>query len=713
MKIEKESSGGNNLYKITNGIISIEILELDGRLLQISHLRKKYKFLSERIFTLAARSKFPYGITTWVKTGRIRDGAAGVLSENAIGYDVPVSEPVKIEEKSNKFKVLCVIEKNALKLEKIYEIEKNVPWFTYTTRLINQGERRNLQLEHFFVWNSDHHRESTCFVVPRENGLDQIFFPAFEELDCHAIKPSEQWAAFLDCDQKSSVIFTFSGIHCIARYIAGDNGQCAGYSPEIILEKNAEIVNTYHFYIFPNVKKQIEKCREVEPIRKNLMFLCAKKDYISITQSVEDTIENMLCVPEKFVRNPGQFNFKSDVSIEATGLEKEAELFIRQIEFEYGIKLNKKSEKKKIKLIAQEQKDSQAYRLRVNPENICITGTPESIQYGLETLLALCTKTGNDVITPCCEIEDKPEVKIRGMLMFPSGKRWDVLLKKFAIGVLTQLRFNAFMIYLSPDSFVPSQPIKNIKPVPTAIEEKDLRNLVTEMQSMHIKVLVCCSTKHVLCPQCQKEDAEIMCEFLKRIHDIVKPDFINIGYDEMGRFNAGCQCSPDIKNHHAFVKSVSYFHNFLKMLGTRASIWCDMLVRKPGDPLGWLDDPEWAIESLPKDIILNDYEYMPDVVEYPRIERWKNKGFDVVCTPWAMEENILHWVESAKKYHADGIIGSSWAEGPSEKKLGYIEGLIWTGLLSWRSTNVDIYKKSPIVKRFAKKIAERKWEKYE
>ncbi|MGB9642433.1 MAG: glycoside hydrolase family 20 zincin-like fold domain-containing protein, partial [Candidatus Ratteibacteria bacterium] len=513
--------------------------------------------------------------------------------------------------------------------------------------------------------------------------------------------------------QESSVIFTFSGIHCIARYIAGDNGQCAGYSPEIILEENGEIINTYRFYIFPDVKKQMNKCREVESIRKNLVFLCEKKNYTRITQSVEDTIENLLCVPEKFVRNPGQFNFKSDVSIEGKGVEKEAELFTRQIEFEYGIKLDKKSDKKKIQLIVQEQKDSQAYRLQVNPENIHITGTPESIQYGLETLLALCTKTENNVIVPCCEIEDKPEIKIRGMLMFPSGKKWNVLLKKFAIGVLTKLRLNTFMIYLNPDSFIPSRPIKNINPSPTAIEEKDLRHVVTEMNSMHIKVVLCCSTKHVLCPQCQKEEAEIMCEFLKRIHEIVKPDFINIGYDEMGRFNPECQCSAGIKNHHVFVKSVSYFHNFLKELGTRTSIWCDMLFRKPGDPLGWLDDPEWAIKSLPKNIILNDYEYMPDVIEYPRIERWKKEGFDVVCTPWAMEENILHWVASAKKYHADGIIGSSWAEGPSDKKLGYIEGLIWTGLLSWRSTNIDIYKKSHIVKRFAKEIAERKWEKYE
>ncbi len=711
MKMEKIGSDASTVHKISNRFITIEILELDGRVLQISDRKTGYRFLSERIFSLAARSKYPYGITTWVKTGDVRDGAAGVLSENALGYDVRLSAPLMIEKKKNRTVITCFTEKNKLILEKILEIEENAPYFTYTTRLINKGKKRKFQIEHFFVWNSDNHRNQISFVVPYENGLDELRFPSYDELDCHAIVPVENWAAFLDSFQKSAVIFRFCGIHRISRYIAGNNGQCAGYSPEIALEKDAEIVNSHRFYIIPDIRKSSSKSDEIERIRKNLLFLLEKKSAISVRQTIEDRIATLVPLPQKLIRKQGQFKIDSELSIEAQSAEKEVELFIRQMKIEHGLKINKKSGEKKIKIILQPMAHPQAYKMEITQDAIYIAGTNQSVQYGLQTLLDLCTKSGKDLVLPCCEIEDWPEIEMRGMLMFPSGKKWDILLKKFAMGVLTRMRFNTFMIYMAPGSFIPEKPVEGIIPMPDAVEEYRLKNLANELKDMHIKILVCCSTKHIVCPSCQKKETEVMCEFISRIIDIFRPDFINIGYDEMGRFNPSCKCNPDAKNHQAFVRSVSFFHGFIRENGSRASIWCDMLFRKEGDTLGWLDDPQWALDALPRDIILNDYEYMPDVEEYPRIEKWKKAGFDVICTPWAIEENILHWAISARKYGADGILGSSWAEGPSKNNLGYIEGLVWTGIIGWRSTGLDISGIKNRIKIISERISERKWEK--
>jgi len=44
-------------------------------------------------------------------------------------------------------------------------------------------------------------------------------------------------------------------------------------------------------------------------------------------------------------------------------------------------------------------------------------------------------------------------------------------------------------------------------------------------------------------------------------------------------------------------------------------------------------------------------------------------------------------------------------------KLGYIEGLMWIGLLGWRSTGVDISKMKRRVRVISQRISERKWEK--
>ncbi|MCM8816077.1 MAG: hypothetical protein NC913_00975 [Candidatus Omnitrophica bacterium] len=709
MKVKKINFSDKAVCRISNKFLSIEILEFDGRVLQIIDNKHGYKFLSERIFSLAARSQYPYGITTWVKTGSIRDGAAGVLSENAIGYDVAISQPLKIEKGRNSLCVRCVIEKNGICFEKKYEIEEDSSCFTYTSRVINNApETKNLQLEHFFVWNSDIHREKISFVVPRENGLDELSFPPYDELDCHAVNPAENWAAYVNRYNESAVIFTFSGILYISRYIAGDNGQCAGYSPEIILDRNGEIVNIHRFYVLANINTHMDKHKEIEPIRERICNTLNKKVFVHSEKTIEEKIRNLVFLPEKFIRKQGNFVIDEDTSIEGRTIN-EINIFLKQLTYEYGIKIARQGIRK-VRILT-DTNEFQHYSITITPNEILIRGTNQSVQYGLQMLLDLCIKSGTKLILPCCEIEDRPEIPLRGMLMFPAGKRWDKLVEKFAIAVLTRLRFNMFMIYLEPQGIIPEKPLPGIQPRKDAIEVHRLRALSESLLGMHIKLLLYCSTKHIICPWCQKEETRLMCQFLEMVIEKLKPDFINIGYDEMGRFFSGCRCTPDRKNHEAFVKSITYFHDFLKKKGTRASIWCDMLFRRPGDPLGWLDDPEWALNNLPKDVILNDYEYMPDVEDYRRIEKWKKSGFDVLCTPWAMEENILNWANSAKRYGAIGILGSSWTEGPSQKKLGFIEGLVWTGILSWRSSNVEIEKVKPLVKNIAYKIAERKWEK--
>ncbi|MCX7706175.1 MAG: hypothetical protein N2115_07995 [bacterium] len=712
MKIKKITTEEKTVYNVSNGLFTLEILEFDGRILQISDQKKRYKYLSKRIFSLAARSKFPYGITSWVKTGNARDGAAGVLSENAIGYDIPLSEPVKIQKLKKKVVVWCVIEKNGVRFEKMYEIEQNKPYFIYICKLINTENRiKNLQIEHFFVWNSDDHREKIGFIVPREDGIDELGFPPYDELDCFAVRPSENWAAYINHYNKSGVIFTFSGIQYVSRYIAGDNGQCAGYSPEIMLDKNGEIVNVHRFHILPDICKKLRNDSQIECVRKKICSIPERKISVSLKENVEDRIKNLLFLPEKFIKKQGNFVLDSSVFVYPNNAEFETQLFSRQLNLEFGIKPNSSTDGKNIRIVLQPQTDVQSYRMEINPCEVIITGTKQSIVYAFQTFLDLAVKTKNRIVLPCCHVEDRPEIIKRGMLMFPSGRNWDYLTIKFAMGVLTRFRFNMFMVYLSPEKIIFEKPLMGIVPIEDAIEEKRMKIFAEELRKLHIEPLVCCETKHILCPNCQKKETEIMQMFLEKVVDIFKPEFINIGYDEMGRFNPSCQCKPDAKNHQVYVNSISFFHNILKNCGTRASIWCDMLFRKPGDSLGWLDDPVWALNNLPKDVILNDYEYMPDVTDYPRIEKWKRSGFDVICTPWAMEQNILHWINSVKKYGADGILGSSWTSGPSREKIGYVEGLVWTGILSWRGSGIEIEKMKPLVKNTAYKIAKRKWEK--
>jgi hypothetical protein len=592
-----------------------------------------------------------------------------------------------------------------VRLEKEYFLPAKGPELVYKNRLVNLSTRpRKLQMEHFFVWNTDDSRDCTSFILPQNNGIDELRLPQYEDIDCRAVVPAQPWGAFVDRKKGIAVVFLMSGIWRVQRYIAGDCAQFSGYTSEVILAHQACLSCTHRLYVISNLHK--ESVKIIEPIRQAIVHSIERKEFSPDERSFEDILPEILPQPLVLVREPGVF-LLDKISLDCGAAEQEGEIFKNQFLARYGIKVLKKG-RPNMQFILSEMADKQAYKLVVRPEKILISGSKEGIQYGSQTLLNLIVKAGNSILIPCCTVEDKPDIPLRGMLMFPSGPRWDKLVKLFAEEALMRFKFNAFMIHLTPDRIRFTEPIEGVTISRNAIGDDYLQRLREDLCKMHIKLLPFFPVNHIKCPESQKKETFIATMFLRRIVEILQPPFVNIGFDELGRFSVSCECCRKRKNHEIFVRAVSFFHNFLKRCGSRAAIYCDMLYRKRGDTLGWLDDSDWAIRHLPKDIVLNDYQYDPSTLEYARLRSFRKAGFETLLgTPWSTEENVLAWARSTRKYGASGLIGASWAEGPSHTSPGHMEGVIWTGAYGWRIGAPSVKDAQAIVPRMAREIAER------
>ncbi len=163
-------------------------------------------------------------------------------------------------------------------------------------------------------------------------------------------------------------------------------------------------------------------------------------------------------------------------------------------------------------------------------------------------------------------------------------------------------------------------------------------------------------------------------------------EYFHLGCDEAGmEFDSDCLCSW-----------LNEVQADLEKQGRRAIIWGDMLLSNaffPDEPI----DPRhpWRIvyecnstseyadalcEKLNKNIIIADWQYN---VEYPV---WKSskilseKGFDVICCPWELHDNVSGAVNTAAELGLQGIMETTWNKlivSPG------VQNTVYAGLCAW------------------------------
>lgn len=712
--VKVSDSGKEQKHLVRNGQLEVEILTgLDGRVSVLRDLSTGRNFLSENVFAASGRSTLPYGLTTWVKGGDKEDGFSGVLSANLLGYERAPVKDVRVEETADSATVVTIQEGNGLRFEKQYVVPQCGKHLEYVTRVTNLDEQpRRLQIEHFFVWDQTQDRMQVSYVWPTLHGPDALRLPPYEDLDCRTIVPAEPWGAVLYHATADAVVFSFEGLWKLQRYVNGRFSEFGGFGHPIMTAPGGHV----SLHIVIHVASPLNEAEVPEALEEVRGRLAAVLRWPRVTVcdnlSTEDLLGSLLPMPRSLVRTGGEFELKAGATIAANGCTSEAALFCRQARLLYGVEVQfAASGAAAIELCPQDQPgEPEAYRLDVRPEKIRLLGRPAGIQCGLQTFLDLLQRRDGKVTAPACIVEDEPDLRFRGMMMFPGGPDWDRRVERFATHVLARLKFNAFSFFVSAAGIRFDEAIAGVIVAENAIHEKRLRELAKSLRAMHIEPLPIFPTSHIRCPN-QADDLRVACAMLERLADIFRPQWINLCYDEMGHFSARCNCCREKPNHVIFVESIKRLHRFLNERGTRAAIWNDMIFREPGNSLGWLDDQQWAVDHLPRDVVLNDYEYDPSTRDFARLGRWREAGFKFVTgSPWSIEVNVLYYAQSLKRYGCLGLLGTSWGDGPSETGLGHVEGVIWCGAYGWRIGRPAIAEAEVAVRRRVQAILTRQWD---
>lgn len=160
---------------------------------------------------------------------------------------------------------------------------------------------------------------------------------------------------------------------------------------------------------------------------------------------------------------------------------------------------------------------------------------------------------------------------------------------------------------------------------------------------------------------------------LDEIIGLVSPKAIHIGHDEVAGFARWWwrkRLKRDEKMLPAklFYKDVLQIHEYLKKRGLETWMWGDMLISpdefpdmKPGPLHGRVDGYGKRLrQMLPRDIVVCDWHYSDDQMEFPSLATFKVEGFRVLGATWKKEKTISNFSRYAAERGADGMIATTW-----------------------------------------------------
>lgn len=149
--------------------------------------------------------------------------------------------------------------------------------------------------------------------------------------------------------------------------------------------------------------------------------------------------------------------------------------------------------------------------------------------------------------------------------------------------------------------------------------------------------------------------------------DIYRPTALLIGHDEIVGLGKGKP--DDWSDARVLAADIEKISGWLLKKGVVTMIFGDMLLdhkRWPNlitansnNPLYASTDTHDALDQLPKDIVILDWQYFK-ADDYPTIEYFKKKGFVVWGVSWYDPFAAVAFTKSLIRYKGDGILASDW-----------------------------------------------------
>lgn len=297
------------------------------------------------------------------------------------------------------------------------------------------------------------------------------------------------------------------------------------------------------------------------------------------------------------------------------------------------------------------------YHLNVTPQSISLKGgSRRALVYGASRLLQLASKDG----IRCCELKDKPFMKIRGVhFALPDRDKIDFF-KRIVRYMIAPLGFNNIYIQPSATMEYKSHPEineawayacnkyqKGEYPKPAHYEfvshdiltHEEVKDICAYIRSFGLEIIPEVQTfghtqyitmahpelaetdsdddksvnlfvaditpqkfyKHCMCPN-HPDYYKLTFDIIDEVIEVMQPEkYLHIGHDEIYAVGK-CNRCKNIDDDEIFVTEVTNLNNHIKSKGLTTMMWSDMLQEQ-----NYTTSP--AISRVPKDIICHSFTW--------------------------------------------------------------------------------------------------------
>ena len=356
--------------------------------------------------------------------------------------------------------------------------------------------------------------------------------------------------------------------------------------------------------------------------------------------------------------------------------------------------------------------DAEGYVLTVNANEVVIAGkTPAGTFYGLQTLKQLVRGEGPAAFIPAVEIIDWPALRWRGVSDDISrGPVPTVDYIKRQLRTFAAFKLNMHSFYMEQTFASRSHPL--IGPAGGSLTPDEIRELVAYARRYHIELVPeqqtfghlhkalklekyseLAETPHgdVLSPQ-QEGSYKLVADWYRELNELFPGKFFHLGADET--FELGEGQSREAARARGlgtvYFEHLNRVRELLRPYNRRLMFWGDIA----------LSHPE-LIGSVPKDMIVMNWDYGPKDDYLPRIKPFKDAGLEQFVCPgvhnWnqifpnldAATKNIGNFVRDGQASGALGMMNTSWDDdGEALFEMTWY-GIVFGAAAAWQNQAVD------------------------
>lgn len=356
--------------------------------------------------------------------------------------------------------------------------------------------------------------------------------------------------------------------------------------------------------------------------------------------------------------------------------------------------------------------DPEGYVLAVNANEVLVAGkTAAGTFYGLQTLKQLVRGEGVAAFIPAVEIVDWPAMRWRGVSDDISrGPVPTVNYIKRQLRTFAAFKLNMHSFYMEQTFASSSHPL--IGPAGGSLTPDEIRELVAYAHRYHIELVPEQQTfghlhkalklekynelaetpyGDVLSPQ-QEGSYKLIADWYRELNELFPGKFFHIGADET--FELGEGRSREAARARGvgaiYFEHLNRVREVLKPYDRRLMFWGDIALNHPD-----------LIGSIPKDMIVMNWDYAPRDDYLPRIKPFKDAGLEEFVCPgvhnWnqifpnldAASKNIVNFVRDGQASGALGMMNTSWDDdGESLFEMTWY-GIALGAAASWQNKAID------------------------